>query len=69
MDRPYKELKNFEKVWLKAGETKRIEMILQADAFRYYDERRHQWVLERGVVDILVGASSADIRQKATIRL
>lgn len=69
VDRPYKELKNFEKVWLKAGETKRIEMTLQADAFRYYDERCHQWVLERGVFDILVGASSADIRQKATIRL
>ena len=69
VDRPYKELKNFEKVWLKAGETKRVEMTLGADAFQYYDEHRHEWVLERGVFDILAGASSADIRQKATIRL
>ena len=69
LKRPYKELKNFEKVFLKPGETKSIEMNLQKDAFEYYNPTLHKWVLEPGVFDILVGASSENIKLKGSIRL
>ena len=69
LKRPYKELKNFEKVFLKPGETKSVEMNLEKDAFEYYNPTLHKWVLEPGVFDILVGASSENIKLKGSIRL
>lgn len=69
LKRPYKELKNFEKVFLKPGETKSVEMNLQKEAFEYYNPTLHKWVLEPGVFDILVGASSENIKLKGSIRL
>ncbi len=69
LKRPYKELKNFEKVYLKSGETKSVEMNLRKEAFEYYDPALHKWVLEPGVFDILVGSSSKDIKLKGSIRL
>lgn len=69
VERPYKELKNFEKVYLKPGETKSIEMHLSKEAFEYYDAALHKWVLEPGNFDILVGSSSENIRLKESIRL
>lgn len=69
VDRPYKELKNFAKVFLKAGETRHVEMLLRDDAFKYYHPKRHAWVLEHGKFDILVGASSADMRLRGSIKL
>jgi beta-glucosidase len=67
--RPEKELKGFEKVFLKPGETKTVTMQLPADAFKYYDEAKKQWVLEPGQFEVLVGSSSRDIRQKGSLTL
>lgn len=67
--RPYKELKGFSKVSLKAGETKRVEVILNERAFQYYNPDKKQWVLEPGTFKILVGASSDNIRLKQEINL
>jgi len=67
--RPEKELKGFEKVFLKPGESKTVTMQLPATAFQYYDEAKKQWVLEPGQFDVLVGSASDDIRQKASLTL
>lgn len=67
--RPEKELKAFEKVFLKPGESKTVTLKLGADAFQYYDEAKKQWVLEPGKFQILVGGSSRDIRQTGTLTL
>jgi beta-glucosidase len=67
--RPEKELKGFEKVFLKPGETKTVTMQLPADAFKYYDEAMKQWVLEPGQFEVLVGSSSRDIRQTGSLTL
>ncbi|TVT37399.1 glycosyl hydrolase [Hymenobacter setariae] len=67
--RPEKELKGFEKVFLKPGETKTVTMQLPADAFKYYDEAKKQWVLEPGQFEVLVGSSSRDIRQTGSLTL
>lgn len=61
LDRPEKELKGFQKVQLKAGESRRITISLGDDAFRYFDDRVNKWVLEPGTFDILVGNASDHI--------
>ena len=60
--RPEKELKGYEKVFLKKGETKHVTIKLDDEAFRMYDVRQHKFVVEPGTFKILVGASSSDIR-------
>ena len=60
--RPEKELKEFCKVALEAGESKRVELKLPARAFAYFNPFLHRWHVESGTYSILVAASSADIR-------
>lgn len=57
-----KELKGFEKVYLKAGEETTVELTLDERAFAYYDTAAQKWAVESGKYQILVGASSRDIR-------
>ncbi|CAK7231723.1 hypothetical protein SEUCBS140593_008021 [Sporothrix eucalyptigena] len=61
--RPEKELVAFEKVFLEAGETKHISLSLDKYAVGYYDPSIGHWIAEEGRFDVLIGASSADIRQ------
>ena len=65
--RPEKELKGFEKVSLKAGESKRVVFKLDKRAFAYYNTAIKDWYVEYGEFEILIGSSSADIRQKASV--
>lgn len=60
--RPVKELKEFAKVELKAGEEKQISFYIDADDLKFYDDKRNKWVVESGKFKAYVGASSADIR-------
>jgi beta-glucosidase len=65
--RPEKELKAFEKIELKPGKTKTITFSLDREAFWYFDTARNDWNVEPGEFEILVGASSRDIRLKELI--
>ena len=67
--RPPKELKGFAKVALQPGETKTVTLSLDFRSFAYYHPGYRQWVTESGEVQILVGASCADIRCQATVTL
>ena len=67
--RPLKELKAFAKVELQPGETKTISLPLDFRAFAYYHPAYKQWITEDGQFDILIGASSADIRFVETVTL
>ena len=60
--RPAKELKGYEKVFLKKGQTQRIEIVLDDEAFRHYDYMLHDFTVNPGDFNIFVGSSSADIR-------
>ena len=60
--RPEKELRDFAKVFLKAGETKTVTFTLNARAFSYYETRIHDWYAESGDYEILLASSSRDIR-------
>lgn len=67
LPRPAKELKAFQKVELAAGASQQVEMVLQEDAFSYYDDTKGGWVLEPGTFTIMVGGSSRDIRLEGSI--
>lgn len=67
--RPQKELKGFDKIYLKAGESKQVEIELDEDAFRYFNVRQNRWVFEKGEFEILVGASSRDIKLTGKIKI
>jgi len=67
--RPAKELKGFEKVFLKAGEKKTVTFTLDNAALSFFDADAHEWVAEPGTFGVLVGASSADIRENKEFTL
>ena len=64
---PEKELRDFAKVLLQPGESRRVAFSLEKRAFAHYDGTVHAWVVEAGQFEILVGASSRDIRLRQTI--
>ena len=59
---PVKELKGFERVSLKGGESKKVTVKLRKDLLRYWDEEQGRFVYPSGDYMIMLGASSADIR-------
>src|SRR2546421_9156246 len=69
LQRPEKELKAFAKIQLEPGERKTAKLSLARDALAYYDDSTHTWVAEAGEFEVLVGASSQDIRATATFTL
>ena len=67
--RAEKELRGFKKVFLKAGEEKEVEIELSKRAFAFYNVEIHDWHVESGKYNILVGASSRDIRLTTEINV
>ena len=65
--RPVKELKGFTKVQLEAGESKTVTIPLDDKAFRYWNVKTDRWEVEGGSYQLLVGASSVDIRLTAAV--
>ncbi|HHV12523.1 MAG TPA: glycosyl hydrolase [Clostridiales bacterium] len=60
--RPRKELKGFHKEYIQAGETKTVTISLDDKAFRYFNVKTSRWEIESAVYEIMIGASSTDIR-------
>ena len=65
--RPEKELKAFTKVALQAGEERTVIFQLTKRDFAYYDTFRHDWIVNPGKFEILVGSSSRDLPLRQTI--
>ncbi|RLD11754.1 MAG: glycosyl hydrolase [Chlamydiae bacterium] len=62
--RPVKELKGFEKVFLKPGETKKISLKLHWKDFAFWNPKTKEWTVEPGKFKIMIGASSREIKLK-----
>ena len=69
IDRPAKELKGFEKVYLKAGQTKKVDFVIDAADLSYFDAGRHEWVAEPGEFKALIASSSKNIRAEIPFTL
>ena len=63
VERAEKELEAFERVALKAGETKNVTLEFPLSELAHWDNETNGWVLEPGKIEILVGSASNDIRQ------
>lgn len=66
--RPAKELKGFEKVYLKPGEKRRVQFSVGLEDLSWFDAAEHAWVAEPGEFHALLGSSSADIRADIPFR-
>ena len=67
--RPEKELRNFAKVMLQPGETETVVMELDMRSFAYYHTDLQDWYAPSGDYELLVAASSRDIRGTLTVHL
>ena len=63
VERPLKELEAFDRITLKAGETKTVTLEFPVSELAHWDTETNGWVLEPGRIEILVGSASDDIRQ------
>jgi beta-glucosidase len=69
LTRPDKELKGFEKVELKPGETKTVKIHLDFRSFAYWHPMYHQWVADSDDFEILIAASSRDVKATLPVKL
>jgi len=61
--RPVKELKGFEKIFIKKGETKSVTFTLTPENLKFYDDQlNYDW--EAGEFDIMVGTDSQNVQTK-----
>ena len=69
IDRPAKELKGFEKVFLKAGEKKTVTFEIDAEDLSYFDADKHEWVAEPGEFQALFARSAGDVQTMVNFML
>ena len=70
MDKPVKELKGFAKTeLLQPGESGNVCIVIPCERLASWSEAQHNWQHDAGTYTIQLGASSADIRSKATVKL
>jgi beta-glucosidase len=62
VERPRMDLKGFSRVHIDAGQTRTVDIPLRANDLRYWNEDLNEWTLEPASVELLVGASSEDVR-------
>ena len=67
--RPAKELKGFEKVYLRPGESRPVQFTITRQDLSFFDADAHEWVAEEGDFEALLGTSSADIRARLPFKL
>ena len=67
VERPEKELRKFEKVFLKAGESKAVKMVIPQNAFTYFDVNTKKFVKDAGNYNVMLGFSSRDIKAQQSI--
>ena len=67
VERPAIALKGFSRVHVSKGESLTVSIPLRADDIKYWDVDKHAFVLEKGRLDISLGASSADLRLRGEI--
>ena len=67
--RPYKELKGFTKMLVKAGKTEKVQVVLDKRAFEYWSVGSDGWEVEDGIYEIIVAASVSDEKFSAKIKI
>ncbi|MGW0612356.1 glycoside hydrolase family 3 C-terminal domain-containing protein [Streptomyces sp. NPDC002788] len=66
---PLKQLEAFQRVSLEPGQTKTVKLRLTTKDLAHWDVTRSKWVVESSTYDVLVGASSEDIRSRTSLKV
>ncbi|MFL6072289.1 MAG: glycoside hydrolase family 3 C-terminal domain-containing protein [Mycobacteriales bacterium] len=66
---PVRQLRAFQRVSLRPGQTKTVRLTLRVADLAHWDVTRNRSVVESSDYDLMVGASATDIRQQATLRV
>jgi beta-glucosidase len=61
LDRPPKELKGFQKIYLEPGESRKVTFTLSERDLAYFDDSQGKWIVEPGEFEVMVGRSSSNI--------
>jgi beta-glucosidase len=61
LQRPVKELKKFSKVNILSGKTVDVTFTIDEDDFKFYDDRKSEWVVEPGKFKLYIGSSSVSV--------
>ena len=69
VERPVKELKAFQKVYLQPGETRNVTLTIGTDAMSYYDETSGSWRADAGKFEALIGTASNNLHVKCPFQL
>ena len=69
IDRPVKELKAFQKVFLQPGESRDVTLTIGRDALSIYDAAKGGWTVEPGQFEALIGTASDQLAGKCTFEL
>jgi beta-glucosidase len=66
---PGKQLRAFQRVHLERGQTKTVRLTIPVSDLAHWDVTRDRWVVETSTHDVMIGSSSADIRQRAMVNV
>lgn len=69
LERPDKELKAFKKIFLKAGETKTVELDIPVKDLAFFDAKSHNWVVESDQFTLHCAASSTDVKSSVAVKI
>ncbi len=69
VERPVKQLKGFKRVLVKAGETRTVNIELPKEDIAYWDVEKHAFTVEPGQLNLMIGASSTDIKLTKNIQV
>jgi beta-glucosidase len=69
VERPLQELRGFQRINLRSGETKTVSLMLKASDLTYWSTTEHKFVLDQDKLEIMIGSSSSDIRSKELINV
>ncbi len=69
LPRPEKELKGFEKIFLKAGETKQVSFVINQSKLSFFDPQQHEFIAEPGEFEAWIGSASDNIKEKVKFEL
>ena len=67
--RPVEELRGFARITAQPGEKKTVTLTVPAEKLAFYDESQHAFIVEPGIYEIAVGASSGDLRETRRIQV
>ena len=67
VERPIKQLRGFQRITLQPNETRTVRIPLKGSDLSYWDADKHTFEVEAGKIDVLVGASSADIKLQKSL--